>query len=134
MKKLCTAAGCNTVVEHNNDGTSPRCAKHQNNFTPRKHYEHHHDERGKNIYNTPTWKRYRKAQLLLQPLCQHCLTFGVSTLAQLVDHIVEIEDGGAIYDLDNLQSLCKTHHNIKTGKEKSKRNKPTKNYPSLSDF
>lgn len=32
-----------------------------------------------------------------------------------VDHIVEVRDGGAFWDLTNLQTLCKPHHLVKTG-------------------
>lgn len=134
MKKLCTAAGCNAIVDHNGDGSSPRCTKHPSNFAPRKKYEHHYDDRGRNIYDTPLWKKYRKAQLLLKPLCEDCLMFGISTPAKIVDHVIEIKDGGEIYDFDNFRSLCPMHHNKKTGQEKSKRNKKPNKYPSLSDF
>jgi 5-methylcytosine-specific restriction endonuclease McrA len=80
------------------------------------------------------WKRCRKAKLMLNPFCEHCEKYGIAKLAQVVDHIVEIEDGGEVYDLNNLQSLCNAHHNTKTGEEKKKRNADSKNYPSLSDF
>ena len=34
--------------------------------------------------------------------------------AKHVDHIVDIADGGAMYDLDNLQPLCIPCHSRKT--------------------
>jgi HNH endonuclease. len=34
-----------------------------------------------------------------------------------VDHIQPIRLGGEVYDLDNLQTLCKSCHNRKSGKE-----------------
>lgn len=132
-KKLCTSAGCNAIVEHNNDGTSPRCAKHQVS-APRKLYEHHIDEIGRNIYATQQWKRYRKAKLLLNPLCEHCQRYNVVSMAKVVDHIKEIKDGGDPFDMNNLQSLCAMHHNKKTGQEKINRNKVKSKYKSLSDF
>jgi len=132
--KLCTFSGCNIVVSHANDNTSPRCTQHSVSTRPRKRYAHHHDSRGKNIYNTAMWKKYRRAKLMLNPLCEHCEAFGLSKVAKIVDHIIEVADGGPVYDLKNLQSLCAAHHNTKTGHEKKLRNQPRKKYPSLSDF
>lgn len=132
MKKLCTFPGCRTVVEHSNDGTSPRCTQHPVVQYVRK-YEHHYDNKGKNIYNNPRWKKLSKAYRLLNPLCERCTKLGNTTLAQMVDHIVEIEDGGAMWDRNNLQALCNPCHNTKTGLEKRKRNKKS-DYPKLSDF
>ena len=40
-----------------------------------------------------------------------------------VDHRVPLEDGGAVYDLDNLQSLCRGCHLAKSCGER--RAKPT---------
>lgn len=135
INKLCTYVGCRTVVKHNNDGSSPRCAKHQvdkkNRVRPE--YLHHYDDQGNNIYRTPKWRRVSKAKRKLNPLCEHCLAMGISRMAQLVDHIIEIEDGGPMWQLENLQSLCNGCHNRKTGQEKRKRSKKSE-YPSLSDF
>lgn len=39
------------------------------------------------------------------------------TPVQVTDHIVPINEGGAMYDWDNLQSLCTQCHNSKSGKE-----------------
>ena len=38
-----------------------------------------------------------------------------------VDHILPIEDGGAMYDEANLQALCKPHHSRKTARDKANR-------------
>ncbi|BBO85906.1 hypothetical protein DSCO28_64720 [Desulfosarcina ovata subsp. sediminis] len=48
------------------------------------------------------------------PLCEMCQANGRATVATLVDHIVEIEDGGAELDMDNLMSLCTRCHASKT--------------------
>ena len=37
----------------------------------------------------------------------------VITPMELVDHIIPIAEGGALYDLENLQSLCAACHNKK---------------------
>ncbi len=131
--KLCTHPGCNAVVS---DGTT-RCPLHplpKQTQSTRKHYKHHYDDRGRLIYNTPEWKRIRKARLQMNPLCQRHEAMGLVVPAEHVDHIVEIEDGGDPYDFNNTQSLCEQCHKEKTGAEKKKRNRKNKNYPSLSDF
>lgn len=51
------------------------------------------------------------------PLCEECQRRGITTLAQVVDHIVPINRGGAKLDMANLQSLCHPCHNRKSGIE-----------------
>jgi 5-methylcytosine-specific restriction protein A len=38
-----------------------------------------------------------------------------------IDHIKPISEGGEPLDIDNLQTLCKECHAIKTGRETAKR-------------
>ena len=49
----------------------------------------------------------------------------IAKAVEEVDHIVELEDGGEMWDINNLQSLCKRHHIIKTNIEKQNRKKKT---------
>ena len=133
MQKLCTFAGCRVVVKHDGSNTSPRCAKHKNKQVNRAKYLHHTNERGQNLYHTKQWRKIRKAHLLLHPYCVTCQQFHIATIANTVDHIKEINDGGGFFDRNNLQSLCPRHHNVKTGIEKKKRNGKQKPL-SLSDF
>ena len=63
-------------------------------------------ERGYDIHH----QRLSKALLIKFPLCAHC-----GKPAELSDHIVPINDGGARLDPANRQSLCWTCHNKKTG-------------------
>lgn len=37
------------------------------------------------------------------------------------DHIVELKDGGAPFDVANGQALCGAHHTLKTAAERQKR-------------
>lgn len=54
-------------------------------------------------------------------MCVMCKAEGVIKQAELVDHIKPIMDGGEVFDWDNLQSLCHSHHNSKTAKENALR-------------
>jgi hypothetical protein len=65
-------------------------------------------------YSTMRWQRVRKRQLLLQPLCTTCLAEHRITQAVEVDHIQTIKSGGAPFDPRNLQSMCHSHHSMKT--------------------
>jgi len=47
-----------------------------------------------------------------------CEAEGRVTIADVVDHIVPIEDGGARLDVNNLRSLCTKHHEQRHGRLK----------------
>jgi 5-methylcytosine-specific restriction protein A len=51
------------------------------------------------------------------PLCKHCLDKGLYVASEVVDHIIPMAQGGAKYDEENLQALCKSCHDKKTAKE-----------------
>lgn len=137
MKRLCTFNGCKNIVEVA-DGFrgSPRCELHQRQVPAKKQHHQHHYINGKNIYKTTRWLNLRKHYVLLQPLCEHCLKYDIITEGKIVDHIIELEDGGEPFDINNLQHLCHSCHNTKTGQEARKRNRKKKNkgFGSLSDF
>lgn len=69
------------------------------------------------------WKRIRLEHLAEEPLCRKCKTKGYVTLANEVDHIKPLWDGGQEYDRDNLQSLCSACHILKTSEEAKRRAK-----------
>jgi len=52
-----------------------------------------------------------------------CQADGRLEPAVMVDHVVEIKDGGALTDEGNAQSLCRLCHQRKTADEKQKRHK-----------
>lgn len=126
--KLCTYPGCHNIVV---DGGC-RCPQHPQITRQKRRYEHHYHQ-GKQIYNSSWWKRLRDAHLVKEPCCELCARFSIVTPATVVDHIIEIKDGGDPKDPNNLQSLCRSCHNRKTGEEVRKRNK-SKGYKSISDF
>lgn len=61
------------------------------------------------------WARLRAEVLAEEPLCRHCQARGIVTPATEVDHI---QDSRADYSDDNsrenLQSLCRPCHSVKT--------------------
>jgi 5-methylcytosine-specific restriction endonuclease McrA len=71
------------------------------------------------IYNSSAWRKARRAHLLdpTNALCVKCLELGRYEVATVLDHIVPITQGGAVWDRENWQPLCTTHHNQKSGRE-----------------
>ena len=62
-------------------------------------------------YSTKAWAQTRAAQLSDEPLCRMCKQIGTLTSAEVVDHIVPVNEAPErAFDPDNLQSLCKRCH------------------------
>src|SRR5690348_253640 len=59
-----------------------------------------------------TWERLRRMHLNARPWCKMCdELLNVATVATICDHVIPIEvDPSKRLDPDNLQSLCKAHH------------------------
>jgi 5-methylcytosine-specific restriction protein A len=72
-------------------------------------------------YCSARWKRFRAAQLLLEPLCRLCKAKGVVAIATEVDHIIPIDgpDDPRFLDYAAVQSLCHACHSRKTAIEDS---------------
>lgn len=68
-------------------------------------------------YNTPTWKRLRRAHLDMSPVCIGCQSMGRITAANTVDHVLPISDGGPPFPShDGLASYCTPCHGAKTAR------------------
>ena len=64
------------------------------------------------------WQRVRKHFLNLNPVCEECYKKGIAEPATTVDHIVPHKGNMELFwDQENLQSLCKLHHDRKTATE-----------------
>ena len=71
-----------------------------------------------NRFYTSTRRRALRAKKIqADPLCEECLRQGRTTPATVVDHIEPINRGGEALAWDNLQSLCASCHNKKSGRE-----------------
>ena len=133
MRKLCSHHGCKVIVDVDPSSNSASlCSIHQRTpaHTPKKRYEHAVID-GKRIYGTYRWRKTSLRYRASRPLCERCLRFGLITDSKLVDHKVELSDGGDPWDEDNFEALCSACHNRKTANEARKRSKKGN---SLSDF
>ncbi len=75
------------------------------------------------VYNSTRWRRLRAEYIKHHPLCIECNRNNIIKEAEVVDHIKEIADGGSIWNVNNLQSLCDKHHRIKTAMAVNRRKK-----------
>ena len=73
------------------------------------------------FYQSSNWRRLRANFLRLHPLCRACADRGQTVVAEVVDHVLPIKDGGARLDTANLQALCVSCHNRKTAAESWRR-------------
>lgn len=105
----------------------PYCPKSKGKFRNKQ-------QKGNSLYSLPLWKGnpnkplgqrggIREAQLIKEPFCKHCKEEGLINEANVVDHIQDWKTGATeqiqrhlFTSPENLQSLCTSHHNSKTGK------------------
>jgi 5-methylcytosine-specific restriction protein A len=69
------------------------------------------------FYHSAKWRNLRKLVLSLYPICVHCKEKNITTLSKVADHIKPVRLGGQVWDINNLQGLCESCHNIKSAKE-----------------
>ncbi len=98
----------------------PKCSKqHSNQYDKTKR-----DKTSKKVYDSKQWREHTRPSVLVRDnyKCVKCGHIGKSS-ELVVDHIVEIKDGGDKYNKSNLQTLCIKCHAVKTEEEKRKRSK-----------
>lgn len=111
-KKPCAHPTCPELIEK---GQS-YCTQHRKERN-RQYKRDRQDKETQKIYTSTRWRKIREIKLKKNPLCQDCQDEGVIKVADVVDHITPIKQGGAVWSMDNLRSLCVRHHNIKTARE-----------------
>lgn len=63
------------------------------------------------FYNGAPWRRVKASKLRQDPLCEDCLTRGLTVPATHVHHVLERKDRPELaFDPENLQSLCAGCH------------------------
>lgn len=68
------------------------------------------------VYRSPAWKTVRRLVLVRDGFRCQIRGPGCQGWANQVDHIVEIQNGGAPFDLANLQAACR-HCNVAKGNQ-----------------
>ena len=106
--KYCTAFPCRKLAE----AGSSYCHDHRPARAPKETDP---------FYLSVAWRRFRDWYIGKHPICEQCEREGRLTPAVMVDHIVELKDGGAPLAEDNAMSLCWKCHGIKTAMTKNHR-------------
>ena len=101
IPKNCRSASCGAI----NMNGDLYCPKHD--FSKQKKKKRVYEERNK-LYNTQAWRLLSKNMRSSNPFCM------CGEVVDVVDHIIEIKDGGDELNEDNLQTLCHECHNRKT--------------------
>lgn len=71
-----------------------------------------------NFYRRKAWRTIRRIKLMEDPLCVECEKEGKLVSATVVDHIKARRDAPELeLEFSNLQSLCESCHNSKSGRE-----------------
>lgn len=73
------------------------------------------DQSHKSIYYSKRWINLRKSYMMNNPVCVQC-----TKPMKFLDHIIPISEGGAIWDLNNMQGLCVSCNASKTAKQNKK--------------
>ncbi len=106
---ICSHPGCGELVY---DGS--HCEPHK-----KQHTREHNRNRPctDRLYGSGRWKSLRVYKLMCDPLCESCKSKGHVVSAVLVDHIRPVRDGGPMWISNNLQSLCRNCHDVKTAED-----------------
>ena len=89
---------------------------HQDKIKPFANRSNRTEDNSK-FYKSRAWQKIGLRHRMEEPLCRQCKKMGIDTPGQLTDHIKPISEGGSKTDRNNLQTLCNTCHNRKSGSE-----------------
>ena len=97
-RRLCAHPGCARIAE-----ARGRCRAHAADSRRQTRSPFN------SFYASKAWAMSRRQQLFQEPFCEEC-----GQLATVVHHRVDLRDGGAPRDPQNLASLCAPCHNQTT--------------------
>ncbi len=100
----CRRPGCSGVTRDR----SGYCEKHKRRSISESYARQEHAD----WYHTTAWRKAREWHLRHNPLCVRC-----GRAANHVDHKNKFTDWESFMDPDNLQSLCKHCHAVKSGEK-----------------
>lgn len=69
------------------------------------------------VYGTNRWTMLARLHKSHNPICVACEAQGMVSPAEVTDHTLPINKGGAPWDWVNLQSLCRRCHDDKSARE-----------------
>jgi 5-methylcytosine-specific restriction endonuclease McrA len=108
-RSICRATRCNKLIK------SPGyCEDHQHLANPFKRLDKKKTPEAKKFYSSYKWTMASKRHRIKSPLCMECARGGITKAAQMVHHIIEVQDlwKQGLNPLDDkyLESLCNNCH------------------------
>ena len=126
-KKICSFHG---MWDNKKYKSCPKCKS----VSSRTYDKSYRNQEADKFYHSRDWKNVRESIRKRDGgLCQQCKRDGRITESNVVDHIVEIKDGGDKLSLSNLECLCHPCHNRKTSSNKTHRGGRTKSLQTGSE-
>jgi 5-methylcytosine-specific restriction protein A len=101
--RICLEPGCPDVATKRG-----RCDRHRRDLERERSRRRRETTGG--IFKTKLWLRRREQVLFEQPLCPGINGNPCDRIAEEVDHITPLSQGGAPYRRDNLRGLCSPCH------------------------
>ena len=77
-------------------------------------------EKNYGFYNSKLWRNTSRLYRMDKPLCEVAEFFGEVLEANVLDHLIPINEGGAKLDERNLMAMSHKYHNKKSGMEAHK--------------
>ena len=77
--------------------------------------------RATKLYRSKRWTAVRKGYIMKHPICERCKAIGLTTQGHVLDHVIPISQGGAVWTKENWMTLCHECHNWKRGLERRSR-------------
>ncbi len=106
-KRPCNYPGCPELIE----SRERYCPNHKK-VKGEQFREPRKDTPENRFYDSVAWQRLRRLKLNQDPLCEQCLSRGVTKAAYMVHHKVPIKGGGEwLPPIEGLESLCLPCHN-----------------------
>lgn len=108
----CAASGCKNAVL----GKKRHCPEHTKAKNQQDYLLYRKDSPHQKVYKTKAWANTRRYQLAMHPFCVECLKLGIENAKDIeIDHVIPLKRyEGDPLDPSNLQSLCISHHGVKT--------------------
>lgn len=113
--QACKKKGCANITSGRFCADHAKQEKERYELTRKSSYRRGYDK---------TWQKVRKAKIKNDPLCEECLRQGKTVPADVVHHIIPIEECSDLrLVMENLMSLCTMHHEVEHKKDRwSKKN------------
>jgi 5-methylcytosine-specific restriction enzyme A len=105
--RMCIEAGCPNVVK------TGRCPEHRKQRDRERRLPGERTAYAIQTYHAKKWITTREKVLNRDPICRVC----DNALSEQVDHIKPLSQGGARFELVNLQGICVRCHAIKSAGE-----------------